>query len=69
MPDKSLWRDVEEVLDWYEHLSTVDRCAVNAYLDSDGANDKLLRCVARRVFMFRIRIVARIDSFIVKRLA
>jgi hypothetical protein len=69
---KSLWNNREELFNWYENLSTVDQCAVNAWLtsaDDDEPNTKLLSCVARRVFVVRLRVVPVTKRFVIKKLA
>lgn len=63
---KSRWRDVDELVMWYESMSNVERLAVHAWINTGEKN--LLRHLAHRVFVIRIGIIRAIELFTTKRL-
>lgn len=64
---KKRWKNADEVLEWYESLDGVEKIALHAWLDHD--DKRLLRHLARKVFIVRLGIIRAIRLFTTDRLA
>lgn len=64
---KSRWRDVNEVIDWYEALDNVERLSVHSWLNT--GDTRLLCRIARRVFIIKLSVIRIVRLFSADKLA